>query len=49
MGSWWKLRGLQRVTATEGGEAGKSGNRTIQKTGEEKFGAGASLQSNIKR
>ena len=49
MGSGCKLRGIQRGTATDREEAGKSGNRTVQKTGEEKGGAGASLKSNIKR
>ena len=42
MGSRCKLICLQIGTAKDGEEVGKSGNRTIEKTGEEKGGAGAS-------
>ena len=44
VGSREKFRWIERGTATDGGEVGKRGERTIQKTGEEKGGAGPSLK-----
>ena len=49
VGSRWKLRALQRVTAVCGEELGKRGKITIHKTGKENGGAGDILKSNHKQ